>query len=130
MHNALCGTDYDGCAWKRDDVARVDETVPAYDCHGVLLSRRVHSRLSIHSVRSGNRLLRMVGKRVRFSLHYEVARHIPSACALMVLTSFIFPRSFTSDNLPRVAYPKGFHGNQIPIDGAAVAKVCLARLQS
>ncbi|KAL4064269.1 hypothetical protein V8B97DRAFT_1875995 [Scleroderma yunnanense] len=38
--------------------------------------------------------------------------------------------SFTSDNLPRRAYPEGFHGKQIPIDGTAVAKVCLAQLQA
>lgn len=38
--------------------------------------------------------------------------------------------SFTNENLPRKAYPKGFHGSQIPIDGVAVAKACLEILQT
>lgn len=37
--------------------------------------------------------------------------------------------SFTSENLPRRAYPDGFQGNEIPIDGKAVAKACLEILQ-
>lgn len=38
--------------------------------------------------------------------------------------------SFSDENLPHRAYPEGFHGSQIPIDGAAVAKACVARLQA
>ncbi|KAI6046350.1 hypothetical protein EDC04DRAFT_2630162 [Pisolithus marmoratus] len=38
--------------------------------------------------------------------------------------------SFTHKDLPRKEYPKGFHGTQIPIDGVAVAKMCLEILQT
>ncbi|KIK22693.1 hypothetical protein PISMIDRAFT_102007 [Pisolithus microcarpus 441] len=38
--------------------------------------------------------------------------------------------SFTHENLPRKAYPKGFQGSEIPIDGIAVAKTCLEILQT
>ncbi|KAL4071258.1 hypothetical protein V8B97DRAFT_1871259 [Scleroderma yunnanense] len=38
--------------------------------------------------------------------------------------------SFTSENLPHRAYPDGFQGNEIPIDGTAVAKACLEILQA
>jgi hypothetical protein len=37
-------------------------------------------------------------------------------------------RSFTSPEIPRVNYPDGFQGNEIPIDGAAVARLCHKRL--
>lgn len=30
--------------------------------------------------------------------------------------------------MPPVAYPEGFQGNSIPIDGALVAKICHERL--
>ncbi|KAG1740796.1 uncharacterized protein EDB91DRAFT_1052980 [Suillus paluster] len=36
---------------------------------------------------------------------------------------------FTSPNTPLPAYPDGFQGTSIPIDGAAVAKLCHERLQ-
>ena len=39
-----------------------------------------------------------------------------------------FCRYFTSPDVPPVNYPKGFQGNEIPIDGAAVARLCLERL--
>lgn len=39
-------------------------------------------------------------------------------------------RSFTSENLPRRDYPDGFQGNEIPIDGKAVAETCLEILQA
>ncbi|KAK7441729.1 hypothetical protein VKT23_016392 [Stygiomarasmius scandens] len=35
---------------------------------------------------------------------------------------------FTSPNFPLPAYPEGFQGNEIPIDGAAVARLCHDRL--
>ncbi|KIM64039.1 hypothetical protein SCLCIDRAFT_116178 [Scleroderma citrinum Foug A] len=38
--------------------------------------------------------------------------------------------SFTSENLPRRDYPDGFQGNEIPIDGKAVAETCLEILQA
>ncbi|GMK58483.1 hypothetical protein CspeluHIS016_0505150 [Cutaneotrichosporon spelunceum] len=36
--------------------------------------------------------------------------------------------SFTYPNTPPVAYPEGFQGNEIPIDGKAVAQLCEQRL--
>jgi hypothetical protein len=36
--------------------------------------------------------------------------------------------SFTSPNTPPVNYPEGFQGNEIPIDGEAVAKLVHHRL--
>jgi hypothetical protein len=35
---------------------------------------------------------------------------------------------FTSPDVPQQAYPEGFQGNAIPIDGKAVAKLCEHRL--
>jgi hypothetical protein len=37
-------------------------------------------------------------------------------------------RSFTSPDIPQVNYPEGFQGEEIPIDGVAVAKLCHQRL--
>ena len=37
-------------------------------------------------------------------------------------------RTFTSPEIPPVNYPEGFQGNEIPIDGTLVARVCLERL--
>jgi len=37
-------------------------------------------------------------------------------------------RTFTSPATPPVNYPEGFQGNDIPIDGKLVAKLCLERL--
>lgn len=37
-------------------------------------------------------------------------------------------RSFSYPNVPDVAYPEGFQGNEIPIDGKAVAQLCEQRL--
>jgi hypothetical protein len=56
-----------------------------------------------------------------------------------VLSSILFPPSvhfllnhisshFTSPRFPPVKYPIGFQGNAIPIDGVAVARLCLDRL--
>ncbi|EGO00882.1 hypothetical protein SERLA73DRAFT_51542 [Serpula lacrymans var. lacrymans S7.3] len=36
--------------------------------------------------------------------------------------------TFTSPDTPKVAYPEGFQGTKIPIDGAAVARLCVERL--
>ena len=38
------------------------------------------------------------------------------------------PRHFTRPDVPQVAYPEGFQGNEIPIDGAAVARLVRERL--
>ncbi|KZP22516.1 hypothetical protein FIBSPDRAFT_1043561 [Athelia psychrophila] len=46
----------------------------------------------------------------------------------MVHYGFWNDKSFTSPDVPEVAYPDGFQGNEIPIDGAAVARLCLERL--
>jgi len=35
---------------------------------------------------------------------------------------------FTNPNLPPRAFPEGFQGNEIPIDGEAVAALCHRRL--
>ncbi|KAJ7644359.1 hypothetical protein FB45DRAFT_294074 [Roridomyces roridus] len=37
-------------------------------------------------------------------------------------------KSFTSPDLPLPAYPEGFQGNEIPLDGEAVAQLCIQRL--
>nr|GAT50261.1 predicted protein [Mycena chlorophos] len=36
---------------------------------------------------------------------------------------------FTSPNIPTPSYPEGFQGNSIPLDGAAVARLCVQRLE-
>jgi len=41
--------------------------------------------------------------------------------------SFV-PRYFTSPGLPTPQYVEGFQGNEIPVDGAAVARLCVERL--
>ncbi|KDQ55039.1 hypothetical protein JAAARDRAFT_134200 [Jaapia argillacea MUCL 33604] len=46
----------------------------------------------------------------------------------MVHYGFWGNRVFTRPGTPQVAYPEGFQGNAIPIDGAAVAKLCHERL--
>ncbi|KAG8221356.1 hypothetical protein J3R82DRAFT_1528 [Butyriboletus roseoflavus] len=38
-------------------------------------------------------------------------------------------RTFTSPKVPKVAYPDGFQGNSIPLNGEVVAKLCRERLQ-
>ena len=52
-------------------------------------------------------------------------------------TRFLFPSSsrahgvhsyFSGADVPPVAYPEGFQGNEIPIDGAVVAKLVHERL--
>lgn len=37
-------------------------------------------------------------------------------------------RTFTSPEIPPVNYPEGFQGNEIPVDGTLVARICLERL--
>ncbi|KAI5988065.1 hypothetical protein EDD15DRAFT_2290886 [Pisolithus albus] len=37
-------------------------------------------------------------------------------------------RTFSSAELPPVAYPQGFQGNSIPVDGSTIAKLCRERL--
>lgn len=37
-------------------------------------------------------------------------------------------RHFTSPDVPNPAYPDGFQGNRIPINGEAVAQLCVHRL--
>jgi len=46
----------------------------------------------------------------------------------MVHYGFWNDQSFTSPDVPKVNYPEGFQGNEIPIDGAAVARLCVQRL--
>jgi hypothetical protein len=46
----------------------------------------------------------------------------------MVHYGFWNDRAFTSPDVPPVNYPPGFQGNEIPIDGEAVARLCLERL--
>lgn len=38
------------------------------------------------------------------------------------------PSSFSGAELPRVAYPEGFQGNSIPLDGTLVANICHERI--
>lgn len=37
-------------------------------------------------------------------------------------------RTFTNPDIPLAAYPEGFQGNSIPVDGKVVARLCLERL--
>ncbi|KAJ7465288.1 hypothetical protein FB451DRAFT_1488942 [Mycena latifolia] len=37
--------------------------------------------------------------------------------------------AFTSPNIPLPAYPEGFQGNSIPLDGEVVAELCIRRLE-
>ncbi|OSX63259.1 hypothetical protein POSPLADRAFT_1073979 [Postia placenta MAD-698-R-SB12] len=46
----------------------------------------------------------------------------------MVHYGFWNDRAFTRPDVPPVNYPEGFQGNEIPIDGAAVARLCHERL--
>ncbi|PCH45121.1 hypothetical protein WOLCODRAFT_106109 [Wolfiporia cocos MD-104 SS10] len=46
----------------------------------------------------------------------------------MVHYGFWNDRSFTRPDVPPVNYPEGFQGNSIPVDGAAVARLCRERL--
>ncbi|OCH84340.1 hypothetical protein OBBRIDRAFT_891849 [Obba rivulosa] len=46
----------------------------------------------------------------------------------MVHHGFWNDRHFTRPDVPPVNYPEGFQGNRIPIDGAAVARLCRERL--
>jgi len=46
----------------------------------------------------------------------------------MVHYGFWGNRTFTSPEIPPVNYPEGFQGNEIPIDGTLVARICLERL--
>ncbi|EPQ54991.1 hypothetical protein GLOTRDRAFT_116124 [Gloeophyllum trabeum ATCC 11539] len=46
----------------------------------------------------------------------------------MVHYGFWGDRAFTRPDVPQVAYPEGFQGNSIPIDGALVARLCHERL--
>lgn len=39
-----------------------------------------------------------------------------------------YRRAFTRPDVPEVAYPEGFQGNEIPIDGELVARICIERL--
>lgn len=112
----------------------MDEAIAALDCYGILHSRRVYDRLSIHSVRFGDNLLWVVGKRVRFQSTMRWLPIFPVPMRVRIdgthIVRFPYSRSFSDENLPHRAYPEGFHGSQIPIDGAAVAKACVARLQA
>ncbi|EIN05794.1 hypothetical protein PUNSTDRAFT_91391 [Punctularia strigosozonata HHB-11173 SS5] len=47
----------------------------------------------------------------------------------MVHYGFWGDRAFTRPNTPPVAYPPGFQGNEIPIDGVLVAQYCVDRLE-
>ncbi|KAI0825949.1 hypothetical protein BC629DRAFT_1277031 [Irpex lacteus] len=46
----------------------------------------------------------------------------------MVHYGFWGDSAFTRPDVPPVAYPPGFQGNEIPIDGALVARLCVERL--
>ncbi|KAH9855649.1 hypothetical protein C2E23DRAFT_866735 [Lenzites betulinus] len=46
----------------------------------------------------------------------------------MVHYGFWGDRYFTRPDVPPVAYPEGFQGNEIPLDGALVAELCHERL--
>lgn len=55
-----------------------------------------------------------------------------SPCLILVISScadhHIFYSYFTRPDVPIVAYPEGFQGNEIPIDGELVARLCVERL--
>lgn len=48
---------------------------------------------------------------------------------LLVPADLNCDRTFTNPDLPPVQYPEGFQGNNIPLDGETVAKLCMERLQ-
>jgi hypothetical protein len=53
----------------------------------------------------------------------------PFLSASILFFSDAVRRAFTRPNTPPVAYPEGFQGNEIPIDGALVARYCIERLE-
>ena len=57
-------------------------------------------------------------------------RYCFSSChwSILVLIHATLCRTFTRPDVPEVAYPPGFQGNEIPIDGELVARVCIERL--
>lgn len=54
--------------------------------------------------------------------------HLLVAAAHVLIVSLLFRRAFTRPDVPPVAYPEGFQGNEIPIDGSLVARICVERL--
>ena len=54
---------------------------------------------------------------------YVISSTLPNIFLLTHISS-----SFTSPRFPPRNYPPGFQGNAIPIDGVAVARLCLNRL--
>jgi hypothetical protein len=56
------------------------------------------------------------------------SEYVSSAISNTVPEPVTVYRHFTSPSFPQPAYPEGFQGNQIPIDGAAVARLVHDRL--
>lgn len=51
-----------------------------------------------------------------------------SVCSQILRYVELYCRYFTRPDVPPVAYPEGFQGNSIPIDGALVAELVHERL--
>lgn len=54
---------------------------------------------------------------------YVLSSTLPDTFLLTHISS-----RFTSPGFPPRKYPEGFQGNAIPIDGAAVARLCVGRI--
>jgi hypothetical protein len=98
----------------------MDEAERQVNRYGVLFPRWLRSWLRVDNTRFGDGSLRLLGWPVHiFSLPLSVYPVFSDAVH----------RAFTRPNTPPVAYPEGFQGNEIPIDGALVARYCIERLE-
>ena len=122
-------TDHDGRARERADRTVVDAAHTAVDGDGVLLPRRLRTRLRVHDPRARDGALRVLERQVRASFTQAFTQPALAAYTLASGRLHIgLPRHFTRPDVPQVAYPEGFQGNEIPIDGAAVARLVRERL--
>ena len=112
--------DHDGRTRKWVDSAAVDEAFSTVHCNGVLLPRRLRTRLRIYNACTRHGALRLLGKHV--SLSPVVTMCLPLQKLILCYSAFTRP------DVPKVAYPEGFQGNSIPIDGALVARLCHERI--
>ena len=113
----LAGTDYDGGAREWPDRTALDEAYAALDSYGILLSWWLCTRLRIHHACPGYGSLWILGRQV---------------CLVNPIASSPHPHAaysyFSGAEAPPVAYPEGFQGNEIPLDGELVAKLVHRRL--
>ena len=94
----------------------MDESHTTQHRHGVLLSWWFRLRLRIHDARLGYGSLWLLGKQVLLS-------NVSSLSCAHRVDSYFF-----GADVPPVAYPEGFQGNEIPLNGTLVAKLVHERL--